>query len=172
MPDWIAFYTVTATASAALLGLLFVAVSIGASGAMAEPRSTIRNLAEQAFQNYLLILVLSCVALFPATSAQAIGTAIFSVTASRALWAVVRLGSILDHVRKRHAARDALRRQAVSLFGIGCLLFASARIAWAGGQDFHLLASGTLILLASSAVASWALLLELMQGRTGEAKHG
>lgn len=167
MPEWSAFYTVTATASATLLGLLFVAVSIGASGALDDAKSAIRSLAEQSFQNYLLILTLSCVALFPGMQPATLGLTIMFVTASRALWAIIRLGSIVWHRRDRRLTWRALRRQAVSLIGIACLLVASARLAWSGSRDFDLLAAGTLILLASSAVASWALLFELVQGRRG-----
>ncbi len=169
MAGWIAFYTVTAAASATLFGLLFVAVSIGASGALNDPRSMIRILAEQSFQNYLLVLVLSCVALFPQTSTQAIGVTILLVTMSRALWAGVRLGSIIVHSHGHHMTLSVLRRQAAALIGIACLLVASARLAWTPAQDLHLLATGVLILLTSSAVASWELLLQLVQSRSSAA---
>ena len=46
MPDWSQFYVTIAAASAALLGLLFVAVSVNASAALGPAEVVSRRLAE------------------------------------------------------------------------------------------------------------------------------
>jgi len=60
MQAWSQFYAAMAGASAALLGLLFVVVSINAPAALGPEEAVSRRLAEQAFQNYLTVLWWRC----------------------------------------------------------------------------------------------------------------
>ena len=57
MQAWSQFYAAIAAASAALLGLLYVAVSINAAAALGPDQPVSQRLAEQAFQNYLAVLI-------------------------------------------------------------------------------------------------------------------
>jgi hypothetical protein len=76
MQGWLEFYAVTAGAAATLLGLLFVAVSINATVILGEAREDSKRLVEQAFQNYLAVLLVSLLAIVPAltTSARQVDT--------------------------------------------------------------------------------------------------
>jgi len=54
--EWHDFYLAVAGASAALLGLLFVGISINLSAITAQERADLRTLAGQAFANLLYVL--------------------------------------------------------------------------------------------------------------------
>jgi hypothetical protein len=54
---------VISSASAALLRLLFVSISINAPATLGEGQDHSRRLAEQAFQNYLAVLMVAQLAL-------------------------------------------------------------------------------------------------------------
>ena len=69
MQAWSQFYAAIAAASAALLGLLFVVVSINAPAALGPEEAVSRRLTEQAFQNYLAVLMVALLALFADISA-------------------------------------------------------------------------------------------------------
>ncbi len=64
MQAWAGFYAAIAAASAALLGLLYVAVSINATAALGPDQPVSQRLAEQAFQNYLAVLMVALLSLF------------------------------------------------------------------------------------------------------------
>ncbi len=59
MQPWSQFYATIAASSAALLGLLFVVVSINAPAALGAHAILSRRLTEQAFQNYLAVMMVS-----------------------------------------------------------------------------------------------------------------
>ena len=165
MPAWSSFYSVAAAASASLLGLLFVAVSVAAPTTLGEPRSPVRTMAEQSFQNYLLVLTISCFLLFPPTDRITSGGVVLLAAGSRGILAIFRLHAILVCNHSWHTLLNALRRQIISLAGIGCLLYAAISMIRGPSSEDYLLAAGTLVLLTSSAIASWALLLQLVHDR-------
>ena len=175
MQPWIPFYSSVATAAAALLGLLFVAVSLNASTALGTAHQTSRALSEQALQNFLTTLLISLTALFPTTSASSFGrTSSYLSVASTSvtLWRVVR--SLRQPAERERFV--ALRRHAASLLGFVLLLYSAIQTGF-GGEDHLTLEAAALLVLASSATTSaWELLLRLsgvrsLSGRShGEAK--
>ena len=90
MQSWSQFYKTIAAPSAALLGLLFVAVSINAPAALGSDRVASKRLTEQAFQNYLAVMMVALVALLPDISTRAFGIVCLIATASWSLWVVIR----------------------------------------------------------------------------------
>jgi hypothetical protein len=65
MQTWASFFAATGGASATLLGLLFVAISVNVSATLGPQEPLTRRLAEQAFHNYLIVMLLSFLGLFP-----------------------------------------------------------------------------------------------------------
>ena len=91
MQDWSQLYSVTGASAATLLGLLFVAVSINAPTALGKMHQNSRRLAEQAFQNYVVVMLVSMLALFPSIDESDLGLATLGLTVLRGVLALVRL---------------------------------------------------------------------------------
>lgn len=95
----------TGASAATLLGLLFVALSISAPTAKVKLHRNTRHLADQAFQNYLVVMLVSLFAIFPSLTQRELGFVTLGLTALRLVWAVIRLGRHAHRVRhrERHA---------------------------------------------------------------------
>jgi len=167
METWSAFYAVTGGASATLMGLLFVAVSINAGLILGAGRENTRRLAEQAFQSYFTVILVSLLALFPGIGINDFGVAILCVTAASAGWVLVRLFMTLAKPT-RELRVYSLRRYFSSLIGFGLLLFSAARMSLHRGDSRNLLAASTIVLLSTATLVSWELLIRLSQGRVME----
>ena len=103
MQAWAEFYTATAAASAALLGLLFVVVSINAPAALGPEQAVSRRLTEQAFQNYLAVLMVSLLALFADIRTPVFGGVTLASTAMWSIWVFIRFGQAVFHRAERRA---------------------------------------------------------------------
>ena len=153
--------------AATLLGLLFVAVSVRPGGDFSRLRSATRTLAAQAFQNYLAVIVISSVALFPDVSGMTIGLVTLIVGSSGIVGIAVRVWrtSMKNSVDQPRAA--TWWRHIISISGLGLLLFAAAQFLLGNNDSLHVLAGGIIMLLVSSATISWQLLFYLTPDRGG-----
>jgi hypothetical protein len=158
MQPWTQFYATVGTAAAALLGLLFVVVSINVSVALGPEESVARPLTEQAFQNYLTVMLVAFVALFPGITTTTFGMVALITSAASSVWVMVRFYQTLAlHIRRRSWVYS-LRRNLSSLVGFGILLVSAFRMALNWGASYNWFAASTLILLFSATQASWGLL--------------
>jgi cytochrome c biogenesis factor len=113
------FYATIGTAAATLLGLLFVVVSINVSAALGPEEAVSRRLTEQAFQNYLAVMLVAFLAQFPGISTTTFGIVTLIVTAGASAWVVLRsYQTVALHIRRRlqGPALQALRRAQLSRF--------------------------------------------------------
>jgi|ERR1700733_10614255 hypothetical protein len=166
MQAWTQFYATIAAAAATLLGLLFVVVSINVSVALGPEAAVSRRLTEQAFQNYLAVMQVAFLALFPGISTRTFGWVTLITTGSGSAWALVRLYQTLAlHIRRRSWGYS-LRRHATSLIGFGILLASAFRMALNRGEAYNWLAGSTLVLLFSATVVSWELLKQIADRRS------
>ncbi|MBN9256996.1 MULTISPECIES: hypothetical protein [unclassified Mesorhizobium] len=160
MGSWSQFYATIGTASAALLGLLFVAVSVNAESALGkDPMS--RRLAEQAFHNYLTVMMVSLVGLFPGIQASTFGLVTLLATASWSVWVVIRFYQTVTQSREFGASTYAFRRHLASLAGFAMLLVSALLMAIKRDDAFNWIAASTLVLLFSATTVSWELLRRL-----------
>lgn len=167
MQSWAQFYTTIGTAAAALLGLLFVVVSINVSVALGAGDAVSRRLTEQAFQNYLAVMMVAFLALFPGISATTFGMVALAATAGWAAWVVIRFWQAIMLQVEHRSKLSSLRRHWSSLIGFGLLLTASLRMALGWGDSYNLLAASTLVLMFSATLVSWELLREIASRPAG-----
>lgn len=163
MQVWFGLYAVVGGAAATLMGLLFVSVSINAAAILNEVHGHSRRLAEQAFQNYLGVLLVSLLALFPSLPLAEFGFVTLLVSAPSGVWVLVRLYQALAKPHDSDSRMQLLHRQRpfLSLIGFGMLIFAAGRMALKVGDSRNLLAASTMILLLAATRASWTLLLKI-----------
>jgi hypothetical protein len=159
MQDWFGFYTVVGGAAAALMGLLFVAVSINAAAILQDAHGHPRRLAQQAFQNYIAVLLVSLLALFPSLSRPEFSVVTLLGTAAMAVWVLVRFFLILTKPHDTTSRMQLLSRQFLTLLGFGMLIFATVRMALNKGDERNLLAASMIVLLLAATRSSWMLLL-------------
>ena len=163
MQAWFGFYAVIGGAAATLMGLLFVAVSMNSAAILNEARGHSRRLAEQVFQNFVAVLSVSLVALFPSLTLREFSLTALLVTAVSAVWVLVRLYLAFTRPLGTTSRMQLLRGQIFSLIGFGVLIFSVGRMASNMGDNRNLLAASAIILLLSATRASWALLLSLAE---------
>jgi hypothetical protein len=167
MQAWAQFYTAIAAASAALLGLLYVVVSINAAAALGPDEPISRRLTEQAFQNYLAVMMVALLSLFADISTPVFGGVTLAATASWSVWVIIRFVQIVIQGGERRAWLGAIRRHLSSLIGFGMLLVAALRMAFGWGEDYNWLAASTLVLLFSATTVSWELLTRFAKRKPG-----
>ena len=171
MQGWASFYETLGGAAAALLGLLFVSVSVRAEQILGAKHSHARRIAEQAFHNYLAVLMVSLVSLMPNVGTISLGFTLLYMLGIWAAWVVIRVHQTLVHWREEETRLLTLRRYIASAGGFGTLIYAGVFLA-RGHDDYRgLVPIGALVLLVSATVVSWELLVSVARGRTGRADN-
>lgn len=167
MQIWTQFYATIGTASAALLGLLFVVVSINVSSALGPEKTVSRRLAEQAFQNYLAVMMVAFLTLFPGIDAMTFGMVTLITTAGWSTWVVIRFYQTLTQRLERRSWIYSVRHHLSSLIGFGILLVSAFRMMLNWGGAYNWLAASTLVLLFSATTVSWELLKRIANRSSG-----
>lgn len=159
--SWHDFFLAVASAAAALLGLLFVGVSISLSAIAGRDRAAVRRRANVAFSNLLYLLGLSLVILIPASDPGVV-TISFTVIALLGLVRVAR--RLVPMARGREPERDrpgTLRRLGWTVAADLLLLYTAVSLASTGDPRW-LLATPIVVgvLLLGAADVAWDLLVE------------
>ena len=158
MQAWSTFYATIGAASATLLGLLFVAVSVNAAAALGSGDRLTTGMTEQAFQNYMAVMLVALLALFPDVPPTIFGVVILTSLLGRGAWLAIRLHQIIKFDAPRPLTLRAARRHLTSVLGFVLLLIAAASMARGRTNEYNLLAAATLVLLFSATTVSWELL--------------
>lgn len=159
MQAWFGFYSAVGGFAATLLGLLFVAISVNAQAILGDPNT--RLAAEQAFQNYLAVLIVALLAIIPMIDLTSFGLSTLAVTAVWGGWVLVRFYLLSTRAHDPGSRLRALRRQFTAFVGFGMLIYAAFRMALGIGADRNMFAAATIVLLFSATAVSWELLLKI-----------
>ena len=168
MQAWFDFYAVIGAASATLTGLLFVALSMNAVAALSKGPHGSRRLAEQAFDNYLAVLMVSLLALYPDMTLITFGRVTLLVTAAWTAWVVVRLYQAAAEPSVHETRLAAMRRHISTLVGFGMLIYAAARMAIDGKDMRDTMAAANIVLLFSATEKAWGLLNRIAAATQGD----
>jgi hypothetical protein len=160
LDTWHDFYLAVASASAALLGLLFVGVSINLAAITAAERPDLRAHADLAFSNLLYLLGLSLVILVPGSDASTI-TISFSVIATLGLLRILRRAvALARHGRAMRDRRATFRRLGWTVAADVLLLYVAVSLAGTGDAGWLIVTPIVVgILLLGAADVSWDLLV-------------
>lgn len=165
MEPWHDFYMTAGGASAALIGLLFVGLSIHLETVITRP--DVRQAARGSFQALIAILVASLISLIPQISSDALGWSMVAlgvsgmVTASAEMRRVIR-GNLLLGTRR------AIRRSGTRVAGLILLLVVGGLFLGGQGAAPLVLMVTIFVLLGSSAYSTWNLLIDVAQAKKAE----
>jgi len=95
---WANFYLLTGEAAATLSGLMFVAVTFGASLASQGALSSARSFIDPILSHFVQVLLVSCLFIVPTLTPTALGYCLVGMAAFRS----ARLITIFKHVRQAH----------------------------------------------------------------------
>jgi len=165
MQTWQNFYEMLGGAGATLLGLLFVSVSMNAQIILGSTHMQSRRLAEQAFQNYLAVLVVALLVSLPTIGDESLGYTLLSVTGIWSGWALVRLVSTLRNPIIGDTRRNVVRRYLATIGGFGLIVYAALDLVIGKGDQMTYIAVGAMLLLISATIASWELLTKVAEDK-------
>jgi hypothetical protein len=156
--DWHDFFVAAVGASAALLGLLFVAISINLK-LILEHRH-LPGRAAGTLGTLLSVLVVCSFGLAPGQSNRTLGVEILAtgaVVATQAIWVSVGKRSEGDPLNWTLGNLPVLLFPALALVGGGCSL-----VAGSGGGLYWILA-GTVLAFVAASLNAWVLLVEILR---------
>ncbi len=159
MQGWNSYYEMAGGASATLLGLLFVSVSVRAEKIFASGNEHSKRLAEQAFQNYLAVLIISLVALLPDLTVPTFGYVLIGTTAIWSFWVVARAVFALSTPSGHEPRLRMFRRYITSLIGFAMLVYSGVQIMLGRGVPGDSVAIALLLLVVAATAVSWQLLI-------------
>jgi hypothetical protein len=160
LQSWHDFYLAVASAAAALLGLLFVGVSIRLATLRGPRRAEVRDLANLAFSNLLYLLGLSLVVLIPTTDPSVVIISFAVIALLGLLRAGRRAIPLVRPEGRLHDRWPALRRLGWTVVADLLLLYVAASLA-SSEDPRWLLATPIVVgvLLLGAADVAWDLLV-------------
>jgi hypothetical protein len=158
--EWHDLFVATAGASAALLGLLFVAVSINLERILAYD-----GLPERALETLLLllgVLVVGIVGLIPSQSSVALGLELFVIAALVAV-IIFRLPSPRAVEDGKEPGSWRISRIGVRLMGTVPSVIGGLSIVLEAGGGLYWIAAGIVLAIVGAVANAWVLLVEILR---------
>jgi len=169
LPEWHDLYVMLGGAAAALIGLLFVSVSLHATTLSSERLWHVRSLAVHALISYLLLLVLAVLLLIPHQSGLRLGLGIMTLGLIGLGWVarfasrIIRGGALVG-VRRN----DWLRTFAISVASALGLVVIGIGLGSGATALLDYLPVIAVALLLTAVITSWDLLVKIPIGRRTE----
>ncbi len=155
--EWTDLFVATAGASAALAGLLFVAVSINLEQILGS-----KGLPERALEAVLLlvaVLVVSIACLIPGQSQGVLGVELFAITALLAFAVLKPIGGLPDDPPRGWL----ISRWALRLAGTLPLLIGAISVMVGDGGGLYWVVAGIVFATLSAIANAWVLLVEILR---------
>jgi hypothetical protein len=158
--EWSDLFVAAAGASAALLGLLFVAVSINLERILKFPGLPGRAL--EAMMQLTCVLLVSLAGLVPGQSHVALGLELLVVVAVIAA-IVIRQPVLVADDTGREPVSWKVSRWTVRLAGLVPIGIAGVTVLLEAGGGLYWLAAGTAMATVAAIAGAWVLLVEILR---------
>jgi hypothetical protein len=169
LEQWHDFYVMLGGASAALVGLLFVGLSLHLAAVVARPE--LRALTRQAFTSFLTILIVAAFVLIPRQELAALGLELLLLAAANLALLAPRLWIVLAH-RRAPDFGDAAGRFGLATGSYLALALAGASARAGPGDALYWLVAVVLVLLVTAARNAWDLLVEVVEEKAATPGNG
>lgn len=157
--EWSDLFVATAGATAALAGLLFVAVSINLDRIIGEV-----GLPDRALETVLLLigaLVISIVGLIPGQSAGALGLELLVVSMALT-FQVIRL-PVVREVAGKQVRAWLIGRWAIRIAALAPLIIGGASLITTDAGGLYWIVAGIVFAIAGAVANAWVLLVEILR---------
>jgi hypothetical protein len=165
LDGWHEFYGLLGTAAAALVALLFVAASIGASVLTPERAGATRTFLSPVVFHYTNILFLSLIALIPHQGPTSFGLTVGIAAAISLSYSVVIFVRVMRDTIADLADRVAYGAVPVAAYAAG-LVAARLFLTQSATAGLYVLAAAALLLLVVNIRNAWDLMLALARRAT------
>jgi hypothetical protein len=165
LEHWHDFYTLVGTAGATLLGLLFIAVSLGAGFLNEERAAATRAFYSPVVVHFTAVFFISAIGLFPAHSPVIFACLVGICAAVGGTISLITTIELLRHAWTRYL-QDHLAYGALPLICYMALLVASALVLAQHKYSLLLLAGALLLLLIVNIRNAWDLMLSMVRQQT------
>jgi len=163
--SWHDFYLTAGAAAAALIGLLFVGVSINLDAFTADEGTGIRLLAEQAFSNFVWVLLIALFVLIPNQDPTSLAIQLAIVGGLGTVRILRRVAAFRRGADRSLGSLYAVRRLGLPGAASIGLLVVAARFPSNPISSFYWLVGVVLVYLTSAADSAWDLLVEVGRER-------
>lgn len=158
---WQPFYGAIATASSALVGLLFVALTLNAAILIRAESADLRVLAQQTFSTFVIIIGLSLMFLIPEPTPIGLGLPLLCI-------AIVGLVNSIRAIRPLFETNrpwtSFFKHVGLRLIGlIAMVVLASITMVTGDADNLYWLVAPMMILLISATLHVWSLLIGIQQ---------
>lgn len=157
--EWTDLFVATAGATAALAGLLFVAVSINLERILGEV-----GLPDRALETVLLlvgVLVISIVGLIPGQSAGALGLELLVVSIALT-FQVIRM-PLVREVTGKQVRVWLIGRWAIRIAALAPLIIGGASLITTDVGGLYWIVAGIVFAIAGAVANAWVLLVEILR---------
>ena len=168
LASWQNFYLLVGEASATLIGLMFVAITFGASLITEETSASARSFIDPTFTHFVHVLVTACLMVIPNMSTTALGV-LFALLALVRASALIR---IFRHMREAQAKHNDIELSdwlSNIVVPSACYLtLAAAGVAFVVGHPiaFALLAAVTIAIMLNGVFGAWELMVSMAVTRS------
>jgi hypothetical protein len=158
--EWTDFFVAAAGASAALLGLLFVAISINLERILKFPGLPGRAL--EAMMQLTCVLLVSLAGLVPGQGHLALGLELLVIVAA-ILAIVVRQPILVADETGREPTSWKVTRWTVRLAGLAVVGIGGISIAAESGGGLYWVAAGVALAIVAAIAGAWVLMVEILR---------
>lgn len=158
--EWQVFYATIATASATLVGLLFVAMSLNLGMFAGTENIGLKKLAGQTLTNYLYIIVFALIFLIPRQGPIGLGVPLMCNGFAGLIRTVSHLRTLLSNIPQGISRKHTFVRAAMALVAFLVLIIVSFLVmVRANADSLYWLVAPMILLLISASLNTWSLLI-------------